>query len=468
MGLVCSLTLNMELLVENQGLNHLAIDIFIYLDDKTLAKCCSVRKSWKALIEERNHQWKRKLRQVQNEMIKRFPEMDKLFEYFYSKSSNLETQAFIDFMIRYEHCKSKFMPLMYAVDSSDIKGLKLLQISGIVEMNSKSFFSDQFSMTILHYVAGHGHPKVVDFYLKNDHKMKTNVNAKDLRGFTPFHMACLNPNVTVGTVIKTFLEHHQKINFDETDVVGLTPFLALCFYSSGNAASKTVLQCLIDNAEKLSIDINARTPRGRTGMHIASANGNYNFVKYFLQLGFNVAATMENGQTPFHRACARGQSEVVQLFLDNAKRLGIDLNQTDKDGLTGFDLACKENKREVIRLLIQNSDEFGLKLFHRNHHGRSILHRVCHNGKINTLKELLRANVDVNDQDNFGWTPLHFACNNRQREVIHLLLTAEPNVNLDLADNNGEKPIDIARNNNFNEIDSVAILLLKGKLRYAV
>ena len=50
-------------------------------------------------------------------------------------------------------------------------------------------------------------------------------------------------------------------------------------------------------------------------------------------------------------------------------------------------------------------------------------------GKIDSVKKHLAAGTDVNAPDNSGWTPLHHATFNSEKEIAALLLSNGANVN---------------------------------------
>lgn len=71
--------------------------------------------------------------------------------------------------------------------------------------------------------------------------------------------------------------------------------------------------------------------------------------------------------------------------------------------------------------------------------GRNKLHHVANNGAYHVLREMLSECVDVNAQDNNGWTALHFAAQSSHFETIDLLLEykADPNIH----DKQGNGPL---------------------------
>ncbi|CAF2273544.1 BnaA04g10010D [Brassica napus] len=55
--------------------------------------------------------------------------------------------------------------------------------------------------------------------------------------------------------------------------------------------------------------------------------------------------------------------------------------------------------------------------------GASALHYAVQVGALQTVKLLIKYNVDVNVTDNARWTPLHIAVQNRNRDITKILLT---------------------------------------------
>lgn len=58
----------------------------------------------------------------------------------------------------------------------------------------------------------------------------------------------------------------------------------------------------------------------------------------------------------------------------------------------------------------------------RDRDGASPLHYAVQVGAMQTVKLLLKYEVDVNAADNEGWTPLHIAVQSRNRDIAKVLL----------------------------------------------
>ena len=151
---------------------------------------------------------------------------------------------------------------------------------------------------------------------------------------------------------------------------GYTLFIMAC-----KEGDFDVVKLLLDNADRVFIDINARTNNGETGLNWAFRCGQKDVVK--LLLGhpncndIDMDATdIDAKNTLFVEACQEGHQEIVQLMLDNADRLQIDINgrypkyrphrhrhrslinARDNNGRTGLLLACRYGQKKIVELLL--------------------------------------------------------------------------------------------------------------------
>ena len=107
------------------------------------------------------------------------------------------------------------------------------------------------------------------------------------------------------------------------------------------------------------------------------------------------------------------------------------------------------------------------KSVYRDAGGRTRLQIACDKGKIDVVKKLLddainnpNSNVDINDQDNAGNTPLHEAALNGHIDIVELLLDHGANVNIQSFEYFQDTPlIDASANGH---LDVVEFLLTKG------
>lgn len=95
----------------------------------------------------------------------------------------------------------------------------------------------------------------------------------------------------------------------------------------------------------------------------------------------------------------------------------------DYAGYTPLHLAVWHNRVEMVRLLLEKGANVDLKTEYRGH---TPLMFACFN--ITITKLLLKHGANINEQNDEGWTVLHYACLDKRYDVIKELL----NWNVDL------------------------------------
>ena len=75
----------------------------------------------------------------------------------------------------------------------------------------------------------------------------------------------------------------------------------------------------------------------------------YIFGNQDFDIDFNVAH--QSGRTPLHIACYNGQFEVVKFLLENSKEKGIDIYKKANDQKTAQDLAKEKGHNNILEIL---------------------------------------------------------------------------------------------------------------------
>jgi ankyrin repeat protein len=145
-----------------------------------------------------------------------------------------------------------------------------------------------------------------------------------------------------------------------------------------------------------------------------------------------------------------GQIEVVRELLNR----GADPNHHNYDGEQAIDAALDRGYPNIIRILSTfNANPF----ISDPTTGISNFAIVAANGPFGQLKAMIDENVDLNlnQQDQDGNTPLIFAINNRKSEHVSLLLDrgADPN----LGNRGGGTPLAYAITSNQEEIKQMLL-----------
>ena len=247
-----------------------------------------------------------------------------------------------------------------------------------------------------------------------------------------------------------------------------------------------------------------------TTLHYAASNGRKDVVELLLANKADVNAKDDDGKTPLHSASENGHKEVAELLLASK----ANVNARNKNGATPLLLATKNSYKEVADLLLANVADSTLKTYSRgpirlvlivvtiviafmflhdfgwkgdfggiiiiiigaifagwemtglfsrqtllDQPDRKLLLDAIHEGRTDSVLELLENNrAEVNDKDEKGETPLHWAVFFSRKDVAELLLTKGANVNAKA--NDGVAPLHWAAAKGYKD---VAELLLANK-----
>ena len=131
-----------------------------------------------------------------------------------------------------------------------------------------------------------------------------------------------------------------------------------------------------------------------------------------------------DGWTPLHYAAYFGNTEVVEMFLENNISLPYKM---DKEGMSALHISAMRGHGGVMRAIITKCPNTCELLDNK---GRTALHLAVEHGKKNAVKVLLQTLTfqdHINEQDKEGNTPLHVAATN-DRFKISLMLTDDRRV----------------------------------------
>jgi ankyrin repeat protein len=148
-----------------------------------------------------------------------------------------------------------------------------------------------------------GHPETIKGLIAQG----KDINARNIRGQTPLHLAAMKGN-------------------------------------------SDVLQLLLENGAEVDA---LASDSGCTSLHYAAGLGHVELCELLVRYGADPDAQTARLQTPLHLAVASGHSDVVALLLKYHARLDI----RDTNGMTPLQQAETVNKREIVTLIKQHLSE---------------------------------------------------------------------------------------------------------------
>ena len=224
-------------------------------------------------------------------------------------------------------------PLVAALAGKHFRTAELLRHNG-----ADPHCRGRVMMTPLHSAAYYGDLEVVQKLIEYD----ADINAKDINGRTPLHLASEGIHLKNRTVLQLLLEHGADINARAEG--GSTPLHTASIFDAVDVARLLLVR---------GAEVNAREANGLNPLHAAAKFGAPNVACLLLERGAEVNARDADGLTPLHTGSKFGAPEVVRLLLDH----GADIKAEDIRGRTALQVVDGGRKDEVKKLLLEHNAE---------------------------------------------------------------------------------------------------------------
>ncbi|XP_072286738.1 histone-lysine N-methyltransferase EHMT1 isoform X3 [Pyxicephalus adspersus] len=128
-------------------------------------------------------------------------------------------------------------------------------------------------------------------------------------------------------------------------------------------------------------------------------------------------------RTPLHAAAEMGHTDICHMLV----QAGANLDNCSEDQRTPLMDAAENNHLETVRYLVRA----GALLDPKDSEGSTCLHLASKKGHYDAVKYLLNnENMDVNCQDDGGWTPMIWATEYKHLELVKLLLSCGADINI--------------------------------------
>ena len=330
--------------------------------------------------------------------------------------------------------------------------------------------ANQHGNTALHEAAIKGHSDTVDMLIRNSADLnKANVDhnsplylavvrshedlisklleagadpdASCMDWLTPLHKAAENGNVSITKMLLA----------KGASITGASKRGMVAIHRAAGRGHLDVIGLLLEAGSPVDVITHDRW----TPLHGASSSGVYRAVQMLLDHGANVNQTSQDGRTPLHRACRGAHYQTVLTLLRKNPNLLV------KDGSLNIPLhrAAKGGSEKIINLLLDHDQSSVLtQLTSLNDCNRTPRDEASYSGHwsvaaqlqhheslcvgspttfsselersviehdLSRLTTLLAGNVDVNEQNQDGLTPLHLALLLDAEDFAHMLLERE-------------------------------------------
>jgi len=185
---------------------------------------------------------------------------------------------------------------------------------------------------------------------------------------------------------------------------------------------------------------------------VAPHLNDFKIVNYFIRQGIDLKTLDDNGNGIFNHASKGGNINMLERLIEK----GLPYKSIDKNGGNAMLLASQGNRGKNKLDLYTFLKDKGIAVNSVGANGRNPLHSIAYNNEdLEIFKFFMSHEVDVNLQDDGGYSPFMNAANSNALKVVEFLSKYSKDINA--KDKNGRSALTMAVNRN--DVDVVDFLL---------
>lgn len=266
-----------------------------------------------------------------------------------------------------------------------------------------------FNCGPLHHAAFNGHLDVCKYLIA---EAKADVNAINVTRQTPLFSAVHNGH----REFAAYLLSEGKADVSIADLSGTTPI-----YATAAAGNLDMLKALVENSPDENC-INVRNSAGVTPLMIAAQNRRVGCVKYLASIeNVDVQAQHHFAQSAFFCAVKGGDVTIVKTL---AEKDSVDVNELvmyHSRLISPLHTALTKGHISCVNFLVTL---WSIDLNVQDNNGYTVLHLASKMGETDLVRKLLAAaTIDFNARTNHGSSALHIACRFGRSDVVNVLVS---------------------------------------------
>ncbi|KAL4233959.1 hypothetical protein ACF0H5_005614 [Mactra antiquata] len=225
--------------------------------------------------------------------------------------------------------------------------------------------------------------------------------------------------------------------------------------SVGSVRDESIItQASAEEDHEIYIDPTEQDEDGDTVIHVAIVSLLVESALVLIELCEDIfSLDIQNNlrQSPLHLAVLTDQTAIVKALV--AK--GVDVTLRDQQGNTPLHIACRRGNNDAVSAIVKSLPDLKSRQKYfsvRNNEGLTCMHLAVQSKAFIILGHLFAKGADVNIGDaKSGRTMLHYAVENKDLHTVSLLLTHK-DIDVDCKTFKGESPIVLAFWRNYQDI----------------
>ncbi|KAI1115069.1 ankyrin repeat-containing domain protein [Nemania sp. NC0429] len=260
-------------------------------------------------------------------------------------------------------------------------------------------------------------------------------------GMTPLCIACKYGRVGI---MRLLLEAGANAKHETRD--GSFP-LELCLqFASSKEVPEQAMRTLLEYHSR--IDLNQRDHNGNTALHDIVDDTPLSVVRALVNAGADFNIANNKNYTPFLVCLDTGNVEVAKYLLSK----NASLNNT---AISPLHLTCRGTKLESIKLLVEAGMDVN-KVDDRTGETPLYAHLAMGRANLEVVQYLIASGADVNKIGGELKYPIIEACASSGEDIIRLLVEAGADINAE--DDAGRRPVHVLWKNRYPDMDVIVKL----------
>ena len=170
-------------------------------------------------------------------------------------------------------------------------------------------------------------------------------------------------------------------------------------------------------------DVNSRSDDGSTALLWAAHQNDLETAELLLGAGADANAANDFRMTPLSQACTNGSDAFVRLLLKS----GANPNTAIATGVSPLMTCAKSGSVDAVKRLLEYGAAIDAK--EPDQHQTALMWAASEH-QLSVAQALIEAHADLKARSKAGFTAIHFAARQGDREMVQLLLAAGVDVNI--------------------------------------